>query len=239
MVFTAGIRLFSQQIVGTETNPYRIAQKLFAAVDRVPWAGAREYSTISNISDYALHAGHADCGQQTLLLMTLLRLNGIPTRWQSGWIYSDGDYDNMHDWAQVYFAPYGWVPMDVTFGRLNSGDPQIDGSISADSTPIASRSMTTSASSSRRPSSTSAPTPWTHNAVRSNGAAEICTSINGTTHSRHPWFRGNNMNFRRLIGSSIPALRSLHRRSRWARVETVRSWDISTRPTRHCWLARR
>ena len=127
MVFTAGIRLFSQQIVGTETNPYRIAQKLFAAVDRVPWAGAREYSTISNISDYALHAGHADCGQQTLLLMTLLRLNGIPTRWQSGWIYSDGDYDNMHDWAQVYFAPYGWVPMDVTFGRLNSGDPQIDG----------------------------------------------------------------------------------------------------------------
>ena len=127
MVFTAGIRLFSRQIVGTETNPYRIAQKLFAAVDGVPWAGAREYSTISNISDYALHAGHADCGQQTLLLMTLLRLNGIPTRWQSGWIYSDGDYDNMHDWAQVYFAPYGWVPMDVTFGRLNSGDPQIDG----------------------------------------------------------------------------------------------------------------
>ena len=50
----------------------------------IPWAGAREYSTISNISDYALRAGHADCGQQTLLLMTLLRLNGIPARWQSG-----------------------------------------------------------------------------------------------------------------------------------------------------------
>jgi transglutaminase-like putative cysteine protease len=113
--------------VGDEKNPYRITQKLFAAVDRIPWAGAREYSTISNISDYALHAGHADCGQQTLLLMTLLRLNGIPARWQSGWVYSEGDYDNMHDWAQVYFAPYGWVPMDVTFGRLNSGDPQIDG----------------------------------------------------------------------------------------------------------------
>ena len=43
----------------TKRNPYRIAQKLFAAVDRIPWAGAREYSTISNISDYALHAGHA------------------------------------------------------------------------------------------------------------------------------------------------------------------------------------
>jgi transglutaminase-like putative cysteine protease len=126
IVFTPAMRKFSREVVGAETNPYRIVQKLFAAVDRIPWAGALEYSTISNISDYALHAGHADCGQQTLLLMTLLRLNGIPTRWQSGWVYSDGTYDNMHDWGQLYLAPYGWVPMDVTFGQLKSGDPQID-----------------------------------------------------------------------------------------------------------------
>jgi transglutaminase-like putative cysteine protease len=126
IVFTSDMRKFSREVVGDEKNPYRIAQKLFAAVDRIPWAGAREYSTITNISDYALHVGHADCGQQTLLLMTLLRLNGIPSRWQSGWIYSDGDYNNMHDWGWLYLAPYGWVPMDVTFGRLNSGDPAID-----------------------------------------------------------------------------------------------------------------
>jgi len=126
VVFTDDIRRFSREVVGDEKNPYRIAQKLFAAVDRIPWGGAREYSTITNISDYALHAGHADCGQQTLLLMTLLRLNGIPARWQSGWIYSDGDYDNMHDWGWLYLEPYGWVPMDVTFGGLKSGDPQID-----------------------------------------------------------------------------------------------------------------
>jgi transglutaminase-like putative cysteine protease len=126
IVFTPDIREFSSKVVGNEKDTYRIAQKLFAAVDRIPWAGALEYSTIPNISDYALHAGHADCGQQTLLLMTLLRLNGIPTRWQSGWVYSDGSYDNMHDWAQIYLAPYGWVPMDVTFGKLKSGDPQID-----------------------------------------------------------------------------------------------------------------
>jgi len=126
IVFTPDIREFSNKVVGNEKDTYRIARKLFAAVDRIPWAGALEYSTIPNISDYALHAGHADCGQQTLLLMTLLRLNGIPTRWQSGWVYSDGTYDNMHDWAQIYLAPYGWVPMDVTFGKLKSGDPQID-----------------------------------------------------------------------------------------------------------------
>ena len=125
IVFTDAIRKFSRDVVGDETNPYRIASKLYLAVDRIPWASAREYSTISNISDYALHAGHADCGQQTLLLMTLLRLNGIPARWQSGMVYSDGDYDNLHDWAWMYLAPYGWVPVDVTTGRFTSGDPQL------------------------------------------------------------------------------------------------------------------
>ncbi|QOW20654.1 transglutaminase domain-containing protein [Lysobacter ciconiae] len=126
IVFTPALRAFSRDVVGDETNPYRITQKLFAAVDRIPWAGAREYSTISNISEHALRTGHADCGQQTLLLITLLRLNGIPARWQSGMVYSDSqvggadraDYWNLHDWGQVYLAPYGWVPMDVTTGRL-------------------------------------------------------------------------------------------------------------------------
>ncbi|EIM03675.1 transglutaminase domain-containing protein [Rhodanobacter denitrificans] len=121
IVFTDAMRAFSRKVVGEEKNPYRIAQKLFAAVDQIPWAGAREYSTISNISDYALHAGHADCGQQTLLLMTLLRLNGIPARWQSGMVYSDDGsrYSNIHDWGYLYLPPYGWVPMDVTTGRLH------------------------------------------------------------------------------------------------------------------------
>jgi transglutaminase-like putative cysteine protease len=131
VVFTDAMRAFSRKVVGDETNPYRVVQKLFAAVDGIPWAGAREYSTISNISDYALHAGHADCGQQTLLLITLLRMNGIPARWQSGMVFSDGDYSNIHDWGQVYLAPYGWVPMDVTTGRLaadkgNGGDRSME-----------------------------------------------------------------------------------------------------------------
>ncbi len=125
IVFTEPLRLFSRQVVGDEKNPWRIAQKLYAAVDQVPWAGALEYSTISNISEYALRAGHADCGQQTLLLMTLLRMNGIPTRWQSGMIYSDTTYNNLHDWGWLYIAPHGWLPMDVTFGRFNDPDPAI------------------------------------------------------------------------------------------------------------------
>ena len=127
VVFSDDLRRFSAQVIGEETNPYRIAQKLFAAVDRIPWAGAREYSTITNLSDYAFRAGHADCGQQTLLLITLLRMNGIPARWQSGWAYSEDveGHDTMHDWGALYLAPYGWVPMDVTTGQLASDDPAL------------------------------------------------------------------------------------------------------------------
>lgn len=127
VLFTPALRAFSARVVGDETNPYRITRKLFDAVDQIPWGGAREYSTISNISEYALHAGHADCGQQTLLLIALLRLNGIPARWQSGMVYSDDavGYNNLHDWGAVYLAPYGWVPMDVTTGRLDSADPAL------------------------------------------------------------------------------------------------------------------
>lgn len=127
VVFSDAMRLHSARIVGDETNPYRIARKLFDAVDGIPWAGAREYSTISNIGQHALDQGHADCGQQTLLLITLLRMNGIPARWQSGWIFSDAGYDNMHDWGWLYLAPYGWVPMDVTFGRLPGATPGLAG----------------------------------------------------------------------------------------------------------------
>ncbi len=126
VVFSQPLRVFSQQVVGDATDPYEIARRIYAAVDTIPWAGAREYSTIADISAYTLHAGHGDCGEQTLLLITLMRMNGIPARWQSGWIYSDGDYDNIHDWAEIYLAPYGWIPVDVTYGRFDSDDPALE-----------------------------------------------------------------------------------------------------------------
>ena len=125
--FSPALRAFSERVLQGERRPYEVVRRLFNAVDQIPWAGAREYSTISNISEYALQAGHADCGQQTLLLITLLRMNGIPARWQSGRVFSDNatGYSNLHDWGAVYLAPYGWLPMDVTTGALDSDQPAL------------------------------------------------------------------------------------------------------------------
>jgi transglutaminase-like putative cysteine protease len=125
IVFTPELRELNKRIIGEQTNPYLVASKLFEWVDNnIPWASAREYSTFRNISSYAYENMHGDCGIQTLLFMTLCRMNGIPTRWQSGWEYEPPN-DSMHDWGMIYYEPYGWVPMDVTYGIRNSEDDRL------------------------------------------------------------------------------------------------------------------
>lgn len=122
LLFTPSVKALSEKIVGNEKNPYRKAKKIFNYItDNYPWAGAREYSTIENIPDYVIANHHGDCGQVTLLFMVLCRYNGIPTRWESGWMLHPGN-KNLHDWGQVYFEGPGWVPVDQSFGRQQMED---------------------------------------------------------------------------------------------------------------------
>ncbi len=120
IVFSDDLRQLSRKIVGDEKNPYRIAQKIFRYIsENIPWASAREYSTISNISDYVYRNHHCDCGMHSIFFITLCRMNGIPARWQSGWTTKPGD-SGMHDWGEIYFEPYGWLPVDADIGLLDS-----------------------------------------------------------------------------------------------------------------------
>jgi len=90
----------------------------------IPWASAREYSTLENISDYCLENMHGDCGIKTLLFMTLARYNGIPCKWQSGWMMHPGSL-NLHDWSEIYLESYGWIPLDQDFGLQKSDNPRV------------------------------------------------------------------------------------------------------------------
>jgi len=126
IVFTDKIKKLSDKIVGDETNPYLIGRKIYKWInDNIPWAGAREYSTISNISDYCLTTGHGDCGIKTLTFMTLARYNGIPVKWQSGLMLHPNN-KNLHDWGEMYFEGYGWIPVDQSFGLTNSEDEDVE-----------------------------------------------------------------------------------------------------------------
>ena len=109
-------------IVGNETNPYRQSEMVFDyIIDRYPWAGAREYSTIACIPQYVVDEGHGDCGQVSLLYISLMRSLGVPARWESGWMLHPGEV-NLHDWTEVYFEGVGWLPVDVSFGRYTGSD---------------------------------------------------------------------------------------------------------------------
>ncbi len=90
-------------------------------VANFPWAGARNYSTIPCIPEYVLEQGHGDCGQVTLLYISLLRSVGIPARWESGWMLHPGR-EGMHDWCEVYYEGIGWIPCDVSMGRTVKGE---------------------------------------------------------------------------------------------------------------------
>ena len=112
VVFTPELRALSERIAGGETNPARQAKKFYDWIaDNIQYSYAIEYSTIRNLSDYCRTRGYGDCGQEALLFMTLCRLNGIPARWQSGWNTFPGA-KTIHDWCEIYLAPYDWLPVD-------------------------------------------------------------------------------------------------------------------------------
>lgn len=119
IAFTDTIKALSKTIVGQETNPYLKAKRFFQWIsENVVWASAREYSTIESISHYPLR-GWGDCGIQTLLFMTLCRSQSIPARWQSGWT-TRMPTAGMHDWCQIYIEPYGWIPVDPSYGIMKN-----------------------------------------------------------------------------------------------------------------------
>jgi len=116
----------ARAIVGDETNPFRCSELVYDYIIRhFPWAGAREYSTLECIPQYVIDEKHGDCGQVSLLYISLMRTLGIPARWESGWMLHPGEL-NLHDWAEVYFEGVGWVPVDTSFGRYtSSSDPDV------------------------------------------------------------------------------------------------------------------
>ncbi len=125
LLFSKSLRALSDSVVGQETDPREVVRRIYEWIDRtVPWAGALEYGIIPDIPGYVIQNRRGDCGMKTLLFMALARCNGIPVRWQSGWMTHPGEV-NLHDWCEVWFEGAGWVPMDMSFGLLPSGNREV------------------------------------------------------------------------------------------------------------------
>ncbi len=115
-VFSDEISQLSRTITAQEQNPYLKGKRIYEWIaDNIAYSYAREYSTLRNISAYCLENRYGDCGQEAILFITLCRTAGIPARWQSGFMTFPGD-EGMHDWAEIYIRPYGWLPVDPYMG---------------------------------------------------------------------------------------------------------------------------
>jgi len=125
IVFTPEIRRIVREVAGDEPNPLLKAKKLYRWVcENVRYCAEMEYSTIFNISDKAMRTRRGDCGVQALAFITLCRAAGVPARWQSGWESQPIGW-NMHDWAEFYVAPWGWLPADPSYGLQEHHDPRV------------------------------------------------------------------------------------------------------------------
>lgn len=117
IIFTEEIKNLSKTIIGTEKEPVAVFRKIYETITaNYPWASSREYSTMQNIPSYVIENGHGDCGMLSLLLITLCRYNGIPAKWQSGFMMHP-KHAGMHDWAEIYFEGIGWIPVDPSLGE--------------------------------------------------------------------------------------------------------------------------
>ena len=125
IVFTPEIRKEVAAIIGDESNPLIKAQRIFRWVSaNIPWNAEDEYCIIPSFAIKAYTDRCGDCGVQNTLFITMCRIAGIPARWQSGFETKPGEW-GMHDWAEIYIAPWGWLPADASYGVQASDDPRV------------------------------------------------------------------------------------------------------------------
>lgn len=114
--FTPYLRALLCEILEGKETALEQARAIYDFVTQnVKYAYMRDYFLIENITEFAGSNLRGDCGVQTLLFMTLCRMIGIPTRWQSGFSAKPGSVGS-HDWCQFYVHPFGWLYCDLSYG---------------------------------------------------------------------------------------------------------------------------
>lgn len=124
--FSPEMKALAAKITKGKTSPYDKALAIWNYIgENIPWTSALEYSTMPSIAEYCALNGRGDCGMKAMLFITLCRISGVPAKWQSGWYMYDVER-NLHDWAEIYFEGFGWIPVDPDFNRRKTGDVSKD-----------------------------------------------------------------------------------------------------------------
>ncbi|MBN1591053.1 MAG: hypothetical protein JW888_16185 [Pirellulales bacterium] len=107
----------ARQIVGNETNCYRIARKI---LDYVTGKIKYDLDGVWDIAPTVLKRGSGSCSEYSFVYIALCRAAGLPARYVGSVVlrYDDASTDKVyHRWPEVYLPNYGWVPIDPSSGR--------------------------------------------------------------------------------------------------------------------------
>lgn len=63
----------------------------------------------------AFREKRGDCTEYSEVMISLCRANDIPARIVQGKVIRTSNKVGLHNWVEVYFEDYGWVPFDPTF----------------------------------------------------------------------------------------------------------------------------
>ena len=136
----ASLRVLATSLRGSKTKVLSIVK------DSVRWITDHIVYDSEEVPRYpneTINDKKGDCDDQAILLITLCRIIGIPAYLQVGCIFQFGSYPSpeeyweghvtsvlrqigWHGWAIVYVPPWGWLPVDLTYVRLQLFDDPND-----------------------------------------------------------------------------------------------------------------
>jgi transglutaminase-like putative cysteine protease len=112
-----------KKVVGSEDDPYKIAEKLYNfVIDNFEYDYVRfaEKKREDYKASELLEIKKGVCQDYSILYAALCRAAGIPAKYIGGIpIFSilneeDKELEVEHAWNEIYLAEYGWIPIDVT-----------------------------------------------------------------------------------------------------------------------------
>jgi transglutaminase-like putative cysteine protease len=125
------VKKLAASIVGEETNPVRVARKLYDwTLQNVDyWVKDPDHMKASPVgsSEYCLRTKTGNCTDFHSLFASLSMASGLPTRMVYGSLLKptlngvavDASY---HCWIQFYAPHYGWLPLDASLANIYGKD---------------------------------------------------------------------------------------------------------------------
>lgn len=76
---------------------------------------------VRTTADKALYLGRGVCQDFSHIMLAACRIQSIPARYVSGYLYNNGHTSASHAWVDVLVPERGWVSLDPTHNREQTG----------------------------------------------------------------------------------------------------------------------